>query len=77
MKQHSIQLLLIQRGNSKHPDNSNDNRAERMSTRYAFVLLAAHLLNRFYDFQIEQEELLEFILDNERQNMREIGRAHV
>lgn len=42
-----------------------------MSTRYAFVLFAAHLLNRFYDFQIEQEELLEFILDNERQNMRD------
>lgn len=56
---------------SQHPDNLNDNRAERMSTRYAFVLFAAHLLNKFYDFQIKQDELLEFLLNNEKQNMRD------
>lgn len=43
-------------------------RKERMSGRYALILLAAQLANRFFNMQIDIPALCKFIIDNENSN---------
>jgi len=43
-------------------------RKERMSGRYALILLTAQYLNRFFDFGIIIPKLCQFIIDNENSN---------
>ena len=46
-------------------------RKERMSSRYALILLAADLCREFFDFEMDCEAICKFIIENENANYEE------